>query len=221
MNNSITNSYPRDSALSDKLSNQAVTNPSRRQFTRQRRQLSEQQRRLAATLASGQLYKLNGLLPQHARIAFYYDDFGELPTQPILDWCQRLGYLGYLPVVGSLDKSDKRMRFAPIYRHQLSALPTSQHALGMLHYQHRNLLWAHELDVIFCPLVAADLHGNRMGMGGGYYDTTLAKVIRTGRKRTLIIGWCYDFQVVEQLVRQPWDVPLDALITPTGIRWFK
>jgi 5-formyltetrahydrofolate cyclo-ligase len=27
--------------------------------------------------------------------------------------------------------------------------------------------------------------------------------------------------VVEQLARQPWDVPLDALITPTGIRWFK
>lgn len=221
MNHSITNSYPSDLALSDKLSNQPIINPPRRQFTRQRRQLSGQQRRLAATLASGQLHKLNGLLPQNARVALYYDDFGEMPTQPILDWCQRLGYLGYLPVVGSLDKSDKRMRFAPILRHKLNGLPTSQHPLGMRHYQHRNLLWAHELDLIFCPLVAADLQGNRMGMGGGYYDTTLAKVARGGRKGALIVGWCYDFQVVEQLARQPWDVPLDALITPKSLRWFR
>ena len=81
-------------------------------------------------------------------------------------------------------------------------------------------LWASELDVIICPLVAVDKHGNRMGMGGGFYDTTLGKSYRSGVKKPLKIGWCYDFQVVEQLARQPWDVPLDGLITPNGIRWF-
>ena len=210
-------------------------NPPRRHFTRQRRALSQQQRRLAASLASSHLYKLTGRLPKQARVGLYWDDFGELPTQPILDWCLRLGYLGYLPVVGSFgcqsgsmgqdnkvtSQDNKVMRFATIHQAKLSQLPNTRHSLGMKQVSSRQLLWADDLDIIFCPLVAADLYGNRMGMGGGFYDSTLKDVNRTGRNKTLIVGWCYDFQVVDRLERQPWDVPLDGLITPSSVRWFR
>ncbi|MCG3809920.1 5-formyltetrahydrofolate cyclo-ligase [Psychrobacter sp. Ps4] len=198
-----------------------VSNPPRRQFTRQRRQLSDGARSNMGQAASLHLTKLQQRLPAHARIGLYYDGFGELPTQPILDWCQRLGYLPYLPVVGSLGDDDKQLRFVPIYQSKLLNVPTRIHSLGMKQNHHRRLLWARELDVIICPLVAVDLNGNRMGMGGGFYDTTLGKGYRSGAKKPLKIGWCYDFQVVEQLQRQPWDVPLDGLITPSGIRWFR
>ncbi len=203
----------------------AVSNPPRRHFTRQRRQLTEISRRNMGQAASAHLTKLQQRLPTHARIGLYYDGFGELPTQPLLDWCQRLGYLPYLPVVGSLGRTsdgtnDKRLRFVPIYHSKLINVPTRIHSLGMKQNHSRALLWASELDVIICPLVAVDLNGNRMGMGGGFYDTTLGKSYRSGAKKPLKIGWCYDFQVVEQLERQPWDVPLDGLITPSGIRWF-
>ena len=137
-----------------------------------------------------------------------------------MDWCQRLGYLPYLPVVGSLGQHDKRLRFVPIYHGKFLNVPTRIHSLGMKQNHHRRLLWARELDVIICPLVAVDKNGNRMGMGGGFYDTTLAKSYQAGLKNPLKIGWCYDFQVAEQLERQPWDVPLDGLITPSGLRWF-
>lgn len=199
-----------------------VSNPPRRLFTRQRRQLSDGTRRQYAQSASLHLSKLQQRLPAHARIGLYYDGFGELPTQPLFDWCQRLGYLPYLPVVGSLGHAsdDKHLRFAPIYQSKLVNIPTRIHSLGMKQNHHRRLLWARELDVIICPLVAVDLNGNRMGMGGGFYDTTLGNSYRSGAKKPLKIGWCYDFQVVEQLQRQPWDVPLDGLITPSGIRWF-
>lgn len=175
--------------------------------------------------ASVHLTKLQQRLPKNARIGLYYDGFGELPTQPLLDWCQRLGYLPYLPVVGSLGRTsngfeDKHLRFVPTYHSKLLNIPTRIHHLGMKQNHHRRLLWARELDVIICPLVAVDIHGNRMGMGGGFYDTTLGKSYRSGANKPLKIGWCYDFQVVEQLARQPWDVPLDGLITPSGIRWF-
>ena len=203
----------------------AVSNPPRRHFTRQRRQLTDSARRNLGQAASLQLVKLQQRLPKNARIGLYYDGFGELPTQPILDWCQRLGYLPYLPVVGSLGRTrngndDKRLRFVPIYQSKLLNIPTRIHSLGMKQNHHRRLLWAAELDVIICPLVAVDLNGNRMGMGGGFYDTTLSKSYQSGAKKPLKIGWCYDFQVVEQLQRQPWDVPLDGLITPSGLRWF-
>ena len=203
----------------------AVSNPPRRHFTRQRRLLTDSARRNLGQAASLHLPKLQQRLPKNARIGLYYDGFGELPTQPLLDWCQRLGYLPYLPVVGSLGRTnegfeDKRLRFVPVYHSKLLNIPTRIHHLGMKQNHHRRLLWARELDGIICPLVAADLYGNRMGMGGGFYDTTLGKGYRSGAKKPLKIGWCYDFQVVEQLQRQPWDVPLDGLITPSGIRWF-
>lgn len=197
-----------------------ISNLPRRQFTRQRRQLSDGARRNLAQAASLHLTKLQQRLQANARIGLYYDGFGELPTQPLLDWCRCLGYLPYLPVVGSLGVEDKRLRFVPIYQSKLLNVPTRIHRLGMKQNHHRRLLWARELDVIICPLVAVDLSGNRMGMGGGFYDTTLGKSYRTGASRPLKIGWCYDFQVVETLQRQPWDVPLDGLITPSGIRWF-
>ena len=202
-----------------------VSNPPRRHFTRQRRLLTDSARRNMGQAASLHLTKLQQRLPAHARIGLYYDGFGELPTQPLLDWCQRLGYLPYLPVVGSLGRTsngfeDKHLRFVPIYHSKLLNIPTRIHRLGMKQNHHRRLLWARELDMIICPLVAVDLNGNRMGMGGGFYDTTLGKGYRSGAKKPLKIGWCYDFQVVEQLARQPWDVPLDGLITPSGIRWF-
>ena len=197
-----------------------LSNLPRRHFTRQRRQLSDSARRQFAQSASLHLSKLQQRLPTHARIGLYYDGFGELPTQPLLDWCGRLGYFPYLPVVGSLGSDDKRLRFVPVYHSKLLNIPTRIHQLGMKQNHSRALLWATELDVIICPLVAVDLNGNRMGMGGGFYDTTLGKSYRSGASRPLKIGWCYDFQVVEQLARQPWDVPLDGLITPSGIRWF-
>ncbi|WP_131667580.1 5-formyltetrahydrofolate cyclo-ligase [Psychrobacter pygoscelis] len=198
----------------------AIANPPRRHFTRQRRKLTAQQRNLAASLASRHLYKLISRLPHQAKVGIYYDDFGELPTQPILNWCNRLGYFCYLPVVGSFGHEDKRLRFAKVNAHNLNLVPTAPHSLGMQQTYQRKLVWAHELDVLFCPLVAADLQGNRMGMGGGYYDTTLAKSNQLGLKKPLKIGWCYDFQVTQQLKRQPWDVPLDGLMTPSKLRWF-
>ncbi|WP_296192570.1 MULTISPECIES: 5-formyltetrahydrofolate cyclo-ligase [unclassified Psychrobacter] len=204
----------------------SLANPPRRQFTRQRRQLTAGERRQYARMASLHLIKLQQRLPPHAKIGLYYDGFGELPTQPLLDWIIRSNYQPYLPVVGSLGRTkngndDKRLRFVPIYQSKLLNIPTRIHSLGMKQNHHRRLLWAHELDVIICPLVAVDKSGNRMGMGGGFYDTTLGKSHQAGLKKPLKIGWCYDFQVVEQLERQAWDVPLDGLITPSGLRWFK
>lgn len=202
------------------LKDSEISNSPRRYFTRQRRQLNESTRRQLGKAASLHLAKLQQRLPANARIGLYYDGFGELPTQSLLDWCKCLGYLPYLPVVGSLGHDDKRLRFVPIYHSKLLNIPTRIHRLGMKQNHHRRLLWARELDVIICPLVAVDLNGNRMGMGGGFYDTTLGKSYRAGASRPLKIGWCYDFQVVEQLARQPWDVPLDGSITPSGLRWF-
>ncbi|MGD4317440.1 5-formyltetrahydrofolate cyclo-ligase, partial [Xanthomonas citri pv. citri] len=91
------------------------------------------------------------------------------------------------------------------------------HPLGMRHPEQGKMLKVAALDVLFMPLVAADKIGNRIGMGGGYYDRTLAKA----KNKPLKIGWAYDFQLVDKLDSNPWDIKLDALITPSKLWIFR
>lgn len=79
----------------------------------------------------------------------------------------------------------------------------------------------HSLDLLLIPLVGFDRSGNRLGMGGGFYDKTL--VATGGRQiwtRPRRIGIAYAFQEVDQVPSETWDVPLDAVVTENGIQWF-
>ena len=70
-------------------------------------------------------------------------------------------------------------------------------------------------DVLLVPLVAADAAGNRLGQGKGHYDRALAGLVE--RKPILTIGLAWDVQIVAHLAPDPWDVPLDRVVTPGGI----
>ncbi|OZB85455.1 MAG: 5-formyltetrahydrofolate cyclo-ligase [Thiotrichales bacterium 12-47-6] len=70
-----------------------------------------------------------------------------------------------------------------------------------------------ELDLVFMPLVGVDLQGNRLGMGAGYYDKSLAQ----SAQRPYLIGVAHQCQQVESLPVDPWDIPLDALVTERGM----
>lgn len=72
-----------------------------------------------------------------------------------------------------------------------------------------------EPDVLLVPLVAADPAGNRLGQGKGHYDRALAELVE--RKPILTIGVAWDVQIVGHLAPDPWDVPLDRVVTPGGI----
>lgn len=75
------------------------------------------------------------------------------------------------------------------------------------------------LDIVIVPAVAFDFGKNRIGFGGGYYDTFLRKVCKIHRenKKVLFIGVCYDFQIVERVPTEEHDVVLDFVVSETGI----
>jgi len=77
------------------------------------------------------------------------------------------------------------------------------------------------LDIIFLPLVAFDREGNRLGMGGGYYDRTLASLRQRTRRRPRLIGLAYSSQEVPSLTPSPWDVGMDAVVTEKALIRFE
>ncbi|MCU0767615.1 MAG: 5-formyltetrahydrofolate cyclo-ligase [Gammaproteobacteria bacterium] len=73
---------------------------------------------------------------------------------------------------------------------------------------------ARALDLLLVPLVAFDDAGNRLGMGGGYYDRTLAYLrVRRHWRRPRVIGLAHALQRVASLPKNAWDVPVDAVVT--------
>jgi 5-formyltetrahydrofolate cyclo-ligase len=68
-------------------------------------------------------------------------------------------------------------------------------------------------DVLLVPLLAVDAQGHRLGQGGGHYDRTLAQLRERGP--VFAIGLAWDVQLVDRVVPEPWDQPLDAIATPT------
>ncbi len=70
-------------------------------------------------------------------------------------------------------------------------------------------------DVVLAPLVAFDASGVRLGQGKGFYDRALAPLAAT--RRMVLIGIAHSFQQVDELPRQPWDVPLDGIMTEAGL----
>jgi len=74
-----------------------------------------------------------------------------------------------------------------------------------------------QIDIIFTPLVAFDLTGARLGMGGGYYDRTLASTStnKLSPSKPYPIGLAHDCQLVDHIPNEEWDIPLPEIVTPT------
>ena len=66
-------------------------------------------------------------------------------------------------------------------------------------------------DIILTPLLAFDAKLDRLGQGAGYYDRAFAQFPKARR-----IGVAWSVQRVDTLPTDPWDTPLQAIITETG-----
>ena len=72
-----------------------------------------------------------------------------------------------------------------------------------------------DLDMVLVPLVAADLSGNRIGHGAGFYDKTFS--FHRSEGSPCLVGLAHEFQIVPSLNPEPWDVPLDLIVTEKTI----
>ncbi len=76
-----------------------------------------------------------------------------------------------------------------------------------------DIIGAERLDLVLMPLVAFDESGNRIGMGGGFYDRTFAFKQSRSEKKPYLIGIAHEIQKVDAIAAEHWDVPLTMVVT--------
>ncbi len=153
-----------------------------------------------------------------SNVASYLTHTGELPTDAINRTVWRLGRTLHVPLLHNPDHPSLKFQAFNL------GTPTVKNRYGIDEPIPNEHLAkdACEMDLVITPLLGFDAEGNRLGMGGGYYDRTLEFMLDKPPRqpRPFLLGLAYDAQEVNALQRNPWDVPLDAILTESGIRVF-
>ena len=71
-------------------------------------------------------------------------------------------------------------------------------------------------SLIIVPMLAFDKKGHRLGYGKGFYDKFFEK-----NKNLIYLGYGYEFQEVNYLPFEPFDLRCNAIITNKSIKVFK
>ena len=188
----------------------------RKQLRRQRCALDlaerlQRSRRLCQRLVQHRLFR------NSQRIATYLSADGEVDAHPLIEQAWSVGKQVFLPVLRPF--GDNRLWFA---RYEPDTpLVTNRYGIAEPEIDHNRRIETFALDLVLTPLVGFDTHGNRLGMGGGFYDRSFAHLLR--RRYWLkprLVGLAFDFQQLARLPAQRWDVPLTAVATENRITEF-
>ena len=144
------------------------------------------------------------------RIALYQAVNGEIDLSSLWRSAPLQGKYCYFPALND----DCTLSFLP-------ATPTSlfhenRYGIKEPDIGREHALTPEQIDLIFIPLVVVDQRGTRLGMGAGYYDRTLAHY-----RSPLLVGVAYEFQRQSFIEAQPWDIPLNLVITERNTYWTK
>lgn len=144
------------------------------------------------------------------KIAAYWPFNGEPDLTPLFEPLVASGCQLALPVVDVGD--GHRMRFHA-WQAGVQLIPNRY---GIPEPSTAPQVELDDYDLLLMPLVAYDTHGNRLGMGAGYYDRHL-ETLRDA-PRPLRAGVAYSLQETGPLGGNHWDIPLHGVVNERG--WF-
>ncbi|UPW19440.1 5-formyltetrahydrofolate cyclo-ligase [Agarivorans sp. TSD2052] len=179
----------------------------RQSIRQQRRALSPEQQQQAG-LAILERLQQDPTLASMQRCALYLAFDGEVDLSVIIGWLWQQNKQVFVPLV------DPSTSGAMCFHHYHANSPMQLNQFGIAEpvFDHAEVQNCQQLDVILAPLVAFDSEGNRLGMGGGYYDRLLAQC---DGEKPAVVGVAHDCQQVDQVPMQDWDQPLKRIITPS------
>jgi len=165
-----------------------------------RNNLSTEQHRAASQSACEQITASNTYL-QAQHIAAYLSVGKEVDLQQLIQQALQDGKYIYLPrIVGQ----------EIVFTHYTEQSSLVKNRFGILEPSAASSsIEISLLDVIYLPLVAFDKQGQRIGMGGGYYDRYLYSV--KDKTRPIRVGVAHPEQEVNDCLPQAWDVALHTV----------
>jgi 5-formyltetrahydrofolate cyclo-ligase len=181
-----------------------------------RRSLPRDERQKAEYAIGNALRHLK-LLRRGHRVAVYLAMPGEVNLQPTIEAGWRAGCLLYAPRI--ISRRRGKMGFVPLQSG--ARLRANPNAYGIAEpvASATARISPRDLDAVLMPVVGFDRHGNRLGMGAGYYDRAL-RHLRDGSRRwrrPRLVGLAFACQEVERIVPSTWDIPLDVVVTERGV----
>ncbi len=181
----------------------------RRHLRAQRRALGRQAQRQAARGLYRQLAQ-HPLFRRATHIALYLPNDGEIDPRPLLRAAQQRGKATYLPVLSPWPRSKMVFqRIRPGERLHKNRFGIEEPRRNR---KQQRKVWT--LDLVLLPLVGFDRHGARLGMGGGFYDRSMAyRALRKNWHKPTLLGLAHECQQVERLSMASWDVPLQGTVT--------
>jgi 5-formyltetrahydrofolate cyclo-ligase len=143
-------------------------------------------------------------------IAIYLSNDGELDTSLLIKELWNLNHAVYLPIIHPFNGANL------LFQRYEKNSPMRANRYGILEPKLNcsQICPLPALDYLLMPLVAFDKQGNRLGMGGGFYDRTLARLHEQNWQKPQLIGLAHECQKVDALPIESWDVPLETIITP-------
>lgn len=187
----------------------------RRLLRKARRSLNPAEQRRAAQGLYRQLAQ-NPLFRRARHVSLYLPMDGEIDPRLLLREAQRRGKATYLPVLSPWPRTRmvfQRVRAGDKFRPNRFRIPEPRVNPGQ-----QRKIWA--LDLILMPLVGFDDQGGRLGMGGGFYDRSLAyQARRKVWQKPVLLGLAHECQKVGKLTVASWDVPLQGTVTDK--RWYR
>jgi 5-formyltetrahydrofolate cyclo-ligase len=180
----------------------------RQHFRRLRNSLSRSQQKNAARDLVRTLER-SGLLLRHQHVALYLANDGEINPAHVLQRLLKRGVHCYLPVLHPLYRG--RLHFSRVTPD--TGYRANRYGIAEPCLSQRQLMNPAFLSLVLLPLVAFDERGNRMGMGGGYYDRSFAFKHRGSAPTPVMIGLAHECQKAAALQTESWDLPLDGIVT--------
>ncbi len=182
----------------------------RRRALAARRALDEQERVQASLQVCEHAFALLGRR-RADRIGLYLPANDEVNTWPLIERATRHKKRIFVPMLGK----KSRMRFVEL----VASTRFERNRYGLLQPAGGETIDPREFDFVFAPLVAFDSNGNRVGMGGGYYDRAFSFLRNRARcRKPKLAGLAFACQEVERIDAKPWDIALFQVVTESGIR---
>ena len=185
----------------------ASRNQLREELRSKRKAINPKQQAEAAINLLKNILKLPTYL-KAKHIAVYLSSDGEIDLQPLIHQSWAMNKKVYLPVL----KPKSRELWFVEYTPETELIP-NRFKIPEPDANKNHKLPAHLLDIVFMPLVGFDANGNRLGMGGGFYDSTFAFKKEKPKSKPLLIGVAHECQRVEKIDAEEWDVEMDQMIT--------